>query len=324
MAGLAVLWASRATAQGALPLELDWHAPAECPAADAVRAELGRIARARAGSTLLPLRARAEVRRHAGGYVLMLDTEHAGLRGSRQLSAADCPTLVRSATLVLALAFGPGVELSSEQDELPLSVAEAPAPPSPPAAEPSAAPAEAPAADSGEVARPIWQLWLGGGAQFALLPAPAFSGSLGLELQLEQVSFGLRALVLPGVSDDLSLDQSMLAAHFAAFGAAARGCGLLPLGPLALGACAALQLTAIRGQSDGADEVSAGSATAPWYALSAALTVSWPRKATLRLRFEAELACSLNRPEFDIEGLGPAYRVPRWAPLVAAGLLLSL
>jgi hypothetical protein len=276
------------------------------------------------------LRARAEVRRHAGNYALTLETEHAGQRGSRQLAAADCATLVRSATLVLALAFGPGVELQSEQPELPPPTP--PAPPAPPATKPPAPPAPAaseepaadPAADSGGKAAATWQIWLAGGAQFALLPAPAFSGSLGVELQLARVSFGLRALLLPGVSEELELEQRTLEAHFAAVGAAARGCGQLPLGPFELGACAALQLAAIRAQSDGAEDVSAGSSTAPWYALSAGIALSWPRSAALRLRLEAELACSLNRPAFAVEELGEAYRVPRWAPLVAAGLLLSL
>jgi hypothetical protein len=320
IAGLVVVWASRASAQGALPLELDWRAPAECPAADAVRAELARIAAAREGSALLPLRARAEVRRHAGGYQLLLQTEHAGSRGTRQLTAADCVTLMRSATLVLALAFGPAVDLISDRPEAP--IVEPPAAVRPPA-EPTPTPAPA-AAGIREHTPPTWQLWLGAGAQFGLLPAPAFSGSLGVELELARVSFGLRALVLPGVRSVLTVEEGPLDTRFAALGAAAHGCGLLPAGALALGACAGLQLAAIRGESAGTNELSADSAIAPWYAVHVALAVSWPRTAALRLRFEAELAYSLNRPEFAVEGSSAAYRVPRWLPLLAAGLTLNL
>ncbi|HET8937039.1 MAG TPA: hypothetical protein VFN67_26535 [Polyangiales bacterium] len=42
---------------------------------------------------------------------MTLRTQHEGRRGERTLAAADCHTLARSVTLVLALAFGPGVEL---------------------------------------------------------------------------------------------------------------------------------------------------------------------------------------------------------------------
>ncbi|HKP61473.1 MAG TPA: hypothetical protein VJV78_32310, partial [Polyangiales bacterium] len=256
-----------------------------------------------------------------------LHTEHAGLQGTRQLTAADCPTLVRSVTLVLALAFGAGVELSEPTPTPPAAALPAPAPA--PAHqnehehEQDSAPLATLAADSGDHPA-TWHVWLGAGAQFALLPAPAFTGSLGAELHRSHWSIGLRAQIFPGVSNDTTLEGRAVTSHFAALGAAARACGLLPLGPVALGGCASLQLAAIRGRSDDTRELQSSSATAPWYSLAAGLQLDWPRTAALRLRLEADLALSLNRPEFGIEDLGSVYRVPRWAPLLAAGILISL
>jgi hypothetical protein len=111
VAGFLLLLASRALAQAPLPLELAWNAPSECPTGDDVRAELGRIANVKSGLSLRRLIARVEVGRRNNTYIAVLRTEHDGRVGQRQLEAASCPTLVRSVTLVLALAFGAGVEV---------------------------------------------------------------------------------------------------------------------------------------------------------------------------------------------------------------------
>lgn len=109
---LGVLLCSPAHARAeALPLELSFRAPSECPSANAVHEELLRITRVRPGVTLSPMTAQVEIARVATGYSLTVRTEHAGQKGERVLSAGDCETLVRSLTLVLALTFGPGVEV---------------------------------------------------------------------------------------------------------------------------------------------------------------------------------------------------------------------
>jgi hypothetical protein len=113
---LGMLQAGPARAQSGLPLELSWQAPAECPSADDVHAELARIAHARPGHVLEPLRADGRVRRDHRRYVLEVHTEHQGQAGERRVEAKDCRTLVRTLTLILALTFGAGVELATESE----------------------------------------------------------------------------------------------------------------------------------------------------------------------------------------------------------------
>src|SRR5512139_886504 len=97
---------SAAAQPAALPLELSWQAPSECPTASDVHAELARIASAAPGEDLQPLKADVAVAHSGARYTAQLRTEHEGLVGERTLQAEDCATLARSVTLVLALAFG--------------------------------------------------------------------------------------------------------------------------------------------------------------------------------------------------------------------------
>jgi hypothetical protein len=166
-------------------------------------------------------------------------------------------------------------------------------------------------------------LWLSAGVQFALLPSAAFTAGLGLELEARRYSIGLRALLWPSVTKKLSTADGDVQAHFAAFGAAFRGCALFPLDSLTFATCAALQAAAVRGDTDSTARVRADSAIAPWYSLAIAAGLDWPRAAPLRLRLEASLSVSLDRPRFDVEGSSSAYRVPQWSPLLAAGLVFT-
>jgi hypothetical protein len=344
--GLALVVATPAPAgaQQRLPLELDWHAPADCPSSAGVRAQLERIARVRTGFTLTPLTARAEVVREGAGYALRLHTERDGQHGERRLEATDCETLVSSVTLVLALAFGAGVEVSDtaaapEQNAAAgASGAEDPPPaplPSREQGEPaqatrsdidatesrsSAAPTADAAPDDGLRAprRPKVVLLLGGGVQLAVLPSAALAVSAGIELGLGVLSVGMRATGWPAVSDGVT---AQLSARFDGIGAALAGCGHAPLHVLSLGLCAGARAAALRGRSSGALEN--GSDTAPWYALASAVSLTWPREHALRVRVEAGLALSLARARFEIEGPGAVHRVPLLAPELGVLVLIT-
>lgn len=240
VAGFLLLLASRALAQAPLPLELTWTAPRECPTGDDVRAELARIANVKNGLSLRPLIARVDVGRRNTTYIAVLRTEHDGRAGQRQLEAASCPTLVRSVTLVLALAFGAGVEVrdvapneSSNEGgrqikpgtPQPSAASGAqPAATSPPAALENAAAndearddpsqlaaetADAAAANESESRRGAkLNLSLLAGAQFGVLPSAALAAGPGLELETQRFSLGVRALLMPGMTKDLPATPS--------------------------------------------------------------------------------------------------------------------
>ena len=333
---------ARAHAQLAeLPLQLAWDGPAECGSVDEVRAELQRIARAKPGYALAPLTARVRVEPHAGGYQARLTTEHEGMSGERRLEAPDCPTLVRSLTLVLALAFGKGVEVGEPSADASVSGNAPPAPstrseqasttqPAIPAeaAQQSGAPkAKAAAPEDDDTARAQddagdsglrTALLLGAAVQLALLPDPAGSGVLGVELASGAWSVSLRAAAWPGSS--LAVAPAV-SARFDGLSGALQGCGQLPLPRVELALCAGSVAAALRGRSDGA--FADGSDTAPWLALTATAAASWPARSTLQLRLEASLAASLSRPRFVIAGFGPVHRVPLLVPQLAALLVVT-
>jgi hypothetical protein len=300
-----------------LPLELDWRAPAECPAEPAVRAELERIAHARPGHVLEPLVARAEVKHESAGhkpYSLRLETVHEGQHGQRELAAQDCRELVRMLTLVLALTFGAGVEIS-EPEPAPEVAPEPESRPAPPPPAVSSARVDEPPAPA---ARPLRvSLWTAGGAQLGLLPRMAGSLALGVSLRLGDASLGVDVQAVRAPAERLQGDAR---ARFDALSGGLRGCLHAALASLDGALCAGGRAAALRGRStvQGRDDA----ATAPWGAVTAALALSWPREHWLRVGAEAALALSVNRPRFVIAGLEEVHRVP--TAMASTVLLLIL
>lgn len=324
-----LLSVSAAAQPAALPLELSWQAPSECPAASDVHAELARIASAAPGEDLRPLKADVTVTKSGGRYGARLRTEHEGLIGERTLQAEDCATLTRSVTLVLALAFGRGVEL---REAAPV---EAGASSEAPAATPAPAPATVPESTTPEAAVQApaeatnepepdapeddedkapsalrFGVLLGGGAQLTLMPRVAPILTLGAALDLEVLALELRASALSGTSEPLEPDHNARAVVDGLLGTAL-ACAHVSLADL----CAGGRAGAIRARSRSTTE--AGAKTAPWYALVAAAVMSWPEHGPLQLGLEALLAVSITRPRFEVTGYGTAHRVPLLAPEVS-------
>jgi hypothetical protein len=328
---LALGLAAQARAQASLPLELQWRAPAECATGADVRAELERIARVRPGFELAPISAQVEIEHQGRGYGLLLRSTRDGRTGERRLEAADCKTLVRAVTLVLALAFGPGVEVVAEGASAQPTAPDAPnAHPMPelegsrpvaPDGEPSPGPDDATgetqsatdddeeaAVDGDDIAAfaPDLALLVGGGAQLGVLPSAAFALSAGAQLSAGAWSLALRATALPGVTEQVVPD---VRARFDGVAGALSGCGDLVRSAWALALCGGGRVGALRGRSSGASDD--GTDLAPWYALTTAATATWPSAQVLGVRLEATAGLSLNRPRFVIAGLRPVHQLPR-------------
>lgn len=330
--GLSAARGAAAQAIAALPLELQWQAPSECPSGQDVRDELARIASAAPGEDLRPLAARITVARGAGRYTAQLRTEHEGLVGERTLEAADCKTLVRSVTLVLALAFGRGVELHDEASSAPASTGATPAPTAAPSGERTGEATPKPASqepvdaarrsDEDESAEepdtpPDVHLGfvLGGGAQLTLMPALAPVLRAGATLRIRALSIELRAALMPQTTQDIDRDAS---ARFDALMGTALGCFDASWAAL----CAGARVAAIRARTRGLSDDAA--ATAPWYALALAAQLAWPEHSPFQVGLEGLLALSLTRPRFEVTGLGRTHRVPLFAPELSAFLRVWL
>jgi hypothetical protein len=101
-------------ARADVPLDLTWTAPAGCPTGDAVRAELQRVVRVRRGRTPPLLTVNARIEQSGANWILHLRTKRDGVTGERRLQGGSCASLVGAATLVMALAYGEGVEIAPE------------------------------------------------------------------------------------------------------------------------------------------------------------------------------------------------------------------
>jgi hypothetical protein len=319
------LLCSPAAAQpAALPLELSWQAPSECPTASEVHAELARIASAAPGETPRPLSADVTVTSSAARFTARLTTEQEGLVGERTLQAEDCATLTRSVTLVLALAFGRGVQLRQGSALAEPSTAAAPAPATRAEQAPSASTStppperERPADEAGNDAgatpsRIRFGALLGGGAQLTLMPGVAPILTAGAALDLDVLSIELRTSALTGTSEPLDTGTAARAVLDGVL-ATALACTHVALANF----CAGGRGGAIRARSRGLFET--GREIAPWYALALSAGLSWPEQSPVQLSVEALLAISITRPRFEVTGYGIAHRAPLLAPELSAFL----
>jgi hypothetical protein len=331
-----------------LPLDLEWSAPEGCASAEQIRAELGRIARVRPGRSISRLSARGRIDKAGDAYRLTLRTERNGQTGERSLSAKECRSLEREVTLVLAVAFGEGVEIVEESSVAGTGVSGQPTPapaedahpPVAPAATASAKASQKAAAESPETAKvkpsthpeaggqrpltrreaglkPRFATFLGGGVEFETLPSPAALVVAGAELGWKAFWFEPRFVWLPHVGETL---ERGVQARYDGFGGALAACHVLPPVSWSLNACLGWEATAVRARSSGATD--SGDAVAPLYAGVFSLAWEWPTRGALSLRLEAALHVAFNEPRFVIEGLGEVHQVPLLAPSLAAMLTL--
>jgi hypothetical protein len=342
--------------EAALPLDLSWRAPAACASADEIRAELGRIARVRPGRSIERIVAYGRIDKIGQAYRLTLRTERHGRRtGERSLVAQECRSLEREVTLVLALAFGQGVEIdeskasarkgagsSTNGQVAGADKARPEAATSKPSAAESASAREkaSPLRPEGESAESEPEeeeeledleassssaatdariaVLLGAGVLFSTLPSAAPLVVLGGELGWRTFWFEPRIVWLPPVGDTL---ERGVDARYDGFGGALAACvGVLRFSSSSIGACLGADAIALRGRSSGASE--RGEAVAPLLGGALTLAWEWPASGPWGVRLEAQLHMAFNEPRFVVEGLGEAHRVPRFAPSFAVTMAL--
>ena len=324
--------------EAALPLDLDWSAPEECASGDQIRAELGKVARVRPGRSVSRLSARGRIEKVGDSYRLTLRTERSGETGERTLAAKDCRSLEREVTLVLAVAFGEGVELVEEDtheagsqpgaapatsaERSPGAGAAAEAVPSKTStgathAAPETTRTTAPPERDGVHGRARRKArvaaFVGGGVQFNTLPSPASLLVAGVQLGWQRFWFEPRFVWLPSVSDTL---ERGVQAQYHGYGGALVACHGVPPFSWSISTCLGWEGIALHGSSSGASE--SDSAVAPLFAGVLGLAWEWPARGFVSLRLEGQLHFAFNEPRFVVEGLGEAHKVPLLSPSLAA------
>jgi hypothetical protein len=297
----------RAEAQ-ALPLELRWSAPAECPSEADVHAELARIVEIEPDRVPSALSAAVTIVRARDRLRLRIETERDGERGQRTLIADDCTQVLRAVTLVLALAYGEGVALRVDEPS--------PAPIAPAVIADEAPSAQAREATSEDAIRAGGStptastpsslragLFVEVGAVAGVLPAPSFEGAIGVELGEPFWRARVRASVAPHAEIDLG--ENVLA-RFIAMSGSIEGCGGAPIGIVRGEACAGVVVAGLYGRAIGT--ALDREALAPWIGLRASLGVGITLDR-VELRLIAALIGNPVPPRFAITGLGDVHRV---------------
>ncbi len=294
------------TAPPGAPFELEWRAPAGCPNADHVRAEISRLI----GPDAHPqgvTRVSGEITAQEGGaFSVRLALEQSGRTGERTLSAASCAEVSRAAALLVALAIEPG---AAEEDPVPLPP---PAPPPVPPAQPPPTPRPPPRvlAPPREVAkqRPQLVISLGPATEVGLLPALGAGAEATLGVELDRLS--LEAYGADYLHRDQDAELGRAGGTFALLSLGARACfGLLP-GRVSIAGCAAFSENRVRARGYGVSQP--GSATTHIGAASLGVRVQLALGSHASLRLDAGPGLLLGDANFVLAGIGAVYRVTRF------------
>ena len=292
-----------------LPLELRFRAPVGCPDGAYVERRVHRIVHVRSDAELPRVEAEGEVELLPGGrHRLFLATRVDGMPGERVLEGSSCAALADAAALVLAIAFGPGVEVEEPVEE--------PAAPPSPTPEPAAPSPAVPEAVAAPPPRSGVGLRVLGLVECELLPGCGGGGALGadfvrrrlaLEAEVRFVGERYRALAAaPGVEGRFRATYGSVSACME---------GVFP--SAALRACGRARFGYAYGESRGA--LVDGSSRAPIGALGAGVSARFPGTRRVALEVGAELALSLYRPRFSIENVGAVHTVGLVLPSVFVG-----
>jgi hypothetical protein len=195
---LVLVCVGSARSASAAELQLEWHAPPECPD----RAELAsRVNRLLGDSMQSNLRAVTDVTRTPHGYRARLRTYSAAQSGERVLEQASCELLVDGVAVVIALAVAPARDVSRKNETAAVSVA-----------------ASAHAS-----------------ALIGTLPRPAFGVGAAVALETLSLRFELRGTY--HVPQSATLTGTELGARWSAMSLGARGCWVPRLAAVELGPC---------------------------------------------------------------------------------------
>jgi hypothetical protein len=336
-----------APARAALPLTLKWDAPAGCPAADAVRAELERLVRFPPGHAPPTLVAEGHIETRDGRWHLRLRTERDGLPGERELEADSCGSLAHAATLVMALAFGvgdgtpeaapppPPVEERVPRPAPRPRVVELAPPVPPPPPEPVAPPPPAPPPPERPpvvvVAAPrpprpptVWSL--AAETRVSRGPLPGLDGGAGVGLDAANGRLVVAVRVDAWLPTDDSIGGGPARMQLSGAGLTLSICSIaMELGRLTLAGCAFAGASALVGTSTGG--LTERSVTAPWYSGGVAFRARVRLVQALHVEMRYEAAASVTRPRFALTSgvdLQTVYTVPLIVPAATLGLSLDL
>lgn len=271
-----------ATVRDALPAQLTWDAPDECPSAQSVLERLKDLLGDTPAAWARYERVRVTMQRDAkSGWLLLLTLERGSDIQQRTLSAPRCEELGNAAAVALAIALGD--EQASEEPAIDWE-------------EPAPAAAVNAASDRDEAARmprpapdAAPRVLIATGAEGVLdvraLGAATFGVSLHADLRLARLGAGLYGVLLPGRSEAVGdgVNQSV---DFALLAAGVRACYRVLGGRAHADTCGAFELGSLSADARGL--VAASDTRDLWLATGLGVAFGWDLAPALALSARLE------------------------------------
>ena len=285
--------------------EFRWDAPAGCPSAEQVVAdletELGRPLATFEGQHISVI---ARVRPQGEGWALKLWSVTLDSTQERDLQTQTCTQAAEAAVLVAAMAIDPPPEdqPEPESEREPEPVAQ-PAPATEPEREPKPAP-EAELVPDGT--RWTWAIGAHAGPSWGA--TPGVGALAGLRVAVERRAFRVELDGRYGFVREARFgDRPNEGADFRHAFAVARGCGVLRHHrPTRLLFCGGLEAGTVHGKGAGLATVRAD--TVPWLAAQARAALSWSPVPWLALEAGVEPWVAALRPRFSVQPYGEIWR----------------
>ncbi|MCY1065420.1 hypothetical protein OV090_11640 [Nannocystis sp. RBIL2] len=324
--GLGLGVSAPATTRAAALPSIEWDAPAGCPDAEVLRAEISRHLDPAAASGATGS-IRVQARPDGAGWHVAVAIATDGRTQERTLAVASCDAAVRAAAFVIAIAVDPA---QREPEDVVPAPPDPPTPsppkpgpepeavseggPAPALAEVEAPPADAPLAPGSRAPRRRavrGLVYVGPGVQVGMLPVQAgLAVGAGLVWPRARLTLGYARWFTTEVWRPGELPYG---AEFAVHAGQLRGGPVLRAGPLELPLQAGLELGALQAAGLGGERNY--TATALWGAATVGAGLMWAPRASrgfFAVGLLAEAAFALRRPQFVFEGdreirrVGPA------------------
>jgi hypothetical protein len=302
----------------AAPVSLIWNAPPDCPGRDAVLADVQRIL---GGPTNRAVAAQADVTELGPEHwSVHLVTSVDGATGDRTIDANSCASLASATALILALTVDPTKGVPSVPPPEP-SIA-APSPPTP-------APRDQPARREGSDAFGLFgvAVAIGGAADSATLPSPAFAGEIALAGFVGPLRLEVSGADWATQSPSANLPgEPTVGTTIHLFDAAARGCYGFRLGAgLELSPCLGAAIFFAAGEGSGGTPgrfFPRAFSNNDWTAVQGDVLGTWRLFGPLALRASLGVGIPLAPPRFEIHVDNPDGDVLLHKPTVSgrAGL----
>jgi hypothetical protein len=305
-------------AQAKVAVAFEWSAPAGCPSATQVRAEIDQLLGApidESASVDLTVHAAVEQREQ---WLVTLDTHSGGTDGHRTFESATCQGLASATALIVALMIDPDAVAAQASKAKEAEPAPQPAPTATPAPDGPTLDGPAPATPTPEVPasaapppgpRTLFGIvGLGAAGHLGILPGADVGLAAQIGLLRGPWRIELRGAYGPHeVRSDPVADASNAYGKFRFWAATLAGCWMVARAWGGFGPCADIEVGVVHGEGVGSTKTT--SAAALWYGMGAGAGLVVEATSWLHFPIHADAIVPWHRPNYIFENVDqPIFR----------------